>query len=88
MISRATLFDKKLPYPLGEMVKDAFIYSSYERGYTAERIYEMLHQDDVELQLSSTMSDTLMCQFEWASTKEGHEFWKEIHNKLKQIEQQ
>ena len=88
MISRATLFDKKLPYPLNEMVKDAFIYSSYERGYTAEKIYEMLHLDDVELHLSSTMSDTLMCHFEWMSTKEGHAFWSNIHNKLKQIEEQ
>jgi hypothetical protein len=88
MISRATLFDMKLPYPLNEMVKDAFIHSSYERGYTAEQIYKMLHQDDVELHLSSTMSEILMAHFEWASTKEGHEFWKEIHNKLKQIEEQ
>ena len=88
MISRATLFDTKLPYPLNEMAKDAFIHSSYERGYTAEQIYKMLHQDDVELHLSSTMSEILMAHFEWASTKEGHEFWKAIYNKLKQIEQQ
>lgn len=88
MISRATLFDKKLPYPLGEMVKDAFIYSSYERGYTAEEIYEKLHLSDFEPHLSITMSEILMAHFEWASTKEGHEFWKAIHNKLKQIEQQ
>ena len=88
MISRATLLDTKLPYPLNEMAKDAFIHSSYERGYTAEQIYKMLHQDDVELHLSSTMSEILMAHFEWASTKEGHEFWKEIHNKLKQIEEQ
>ena len=88
MISRATLFDTKLPYPLNEMAKDAFTHSSYERGYTAEQIYKMLHQDDVELHLSSTMSEILMAHFEWASTKEGHEFWKEIHNKLKQIEEQ
>ena len=88
MISRATLFDTKLPYPLNEMAKDAFIHSSYERGYTAEQIYKMLHQDDVELHLSITMSEILMAHFEWASTKEGHEFWKEIHNKLKQIEEQ
>lgn len=88
MISRATLFDKKLPYPLNEMVKDAFIHSSYERGYTAEKIYEMLHDDDFEGHLSSTMSYILMSHFEWASTKEGHAFWVNIHNKLKQIEEQ
>lgn len=87
MISRATLFDMKLPYPLGEMVKDAFIYSSYERGYEAEKIYEMLHLDEFEPPLLITMSDILMSHIEWASTKEGHAFWKDIHNKLKQIEQ-
>ena len=88
MISRATLFDKKLPYPLNEMAKDAFIHSSYERGYDSDSIYERLHLSDFEPHLSITMSEILMAHFEWASTKEGHEFWKEIHNKLKQIEEQ
>ena len=88
MISRAALFDKKLPYPLNEMAKDAFIHSSYERGYTAEQIYDRLHLYDLELHLSITMSEILMAHFEWASTKEGHAFWQNIHNKLKQIEEQ
>ena len=88
MISRATLFDMKLPYPLNEMAKDAFIHSSYERGYDSDSIHERLHLSDFEPHLSITMSEILMAHFEWASTKEGHEFWKNIHNKLKQIEQQ
>lgn len=88
MISRATLFDMKLPYPLNEMAKDAFIHSSYERGYTAEKIYEMLHLDDLETSISCTMSYIIIAHIEWMSTKEGHAFWSNIHNKLKQIEEQ
>lgn len=88
MISRATLFDMKLPYPLNEMVKDAYIHTHYKMGYNAERIYYMLHNDDVSHRLSCTMSQVIISNIEWISSKEGAEFWKNIHDKLKQIEEQ
>jgi hypothetical protein len=88
MISRATLFDMKLPYPLGEMLKNAFIYSHYEMGYESDRIYEMLHNEDVSRRIDDTRSHIIMSQIEWCSTKEGHMFWSNIHDKLKQIEEQ
>jgi hypothetical protein len=88
MISRATLFDMKLPYPLGEIAKCAFVHSHYEMGYSPERIYEMLHEDDFEAHLSIPMWYIIIAHIEWASTKEGHAFWQNIHDKLKQIEEQ
>lgn len=87
MISLATIFDKKLPYPLGEMAKDAFIHSGYDLGYTAERIYKELHVNDMTRLMDETMWYIIQSQFEWWNTKEGLEFWSTIKDKLKQIEE-
>lgn len=88
MISLATIFDNKLPYPLGEMAKDAFIYSSYDMGYTAERIHQELHLNDMTRLMDKPMWYLIQSQFEWIHTKEGFEFWLTIKRKLEQIEQQ
>lgn len=88
MISLATLFDKKLPYPLGEMAKQAFVASSYGLGRTAERIYSDLHEEDVTRIMDKPMWYIIQSTFEWSYTKEGWDFWKEIKTKLEQIEEQ
>ena len=84
MISRAEVFKQKLPYPLGSMVKDAFIYSSRRGGLTDERITHKLYIKDATYLMTESMHEIIMGQLDWSITKEGHTFWLEIYRKLQQ----
>lgn len=88
MTSRAEVFKQRLPYPLGVMVEAAFIYSSRRGGLTDERIAHKLYLKDATYLMTEPMHEIIMGQLDWSITKEGHTFWLEIYNKLKQIEEQ
>lgn len=88
MKSRHYYFTEKLPFGLGQMVCDAYVYIKKSNGFSDEDIHRKLYDEDVTNEFDHrTASETLCGAFTWMDSKEDHEFWEEIYNKLKQIEQ-
>lgn len=81
-------FTSRLPFGLGHMVINAWKHIKKEDGLTDDEIERKLCHVDVESEFEHrSTSETILGAFSWSDSKEGHEFWEEIYNKLKQIEQ-
>lgn len=81
-MNREKLFHRHLPPELGPMVILAFLESQRNVGYSEEKINYQLYEEDISHLMPMRQSEILIKSIEWASTEEGHAFWKDIYDKL------
>lgn len=87
-MTRDEVLTNMLPYGLGHIVESSYVQIKRDMGWSEAEIWHSLHVTDVASEFEWRSPSGVVCgMMTWSDSREGHEFWEEIFNKLKQIEE-